>query len=262
MQQELQIFEYEDHAKIRTIIKDGNIWFYGADVCQSLDIKNTSDAYSRLEKDDIDTTDGVDAKGRKARVYVISEYGLYDLILQSRKAEAKKFKRWIIHDVIPQIRKTGTFTLKPVRSLPAFVRRFNDNWHRVENGYFSVISELYIRVHGRFEQLGCIIADTGPDGKQIRPDVSVGIHFSKYLKTYYPEHVSKRKKYLHVFEDGFEVEAWQYLNDPVLPIFIEYVETIWLKEHAPEYLEKRDPLALPYLAKILPTIKPAVRIAR
>lgn len=59
---------------------NGDIWFYGADVCAALEIKNTGDAYSRLEKDDIGTTDGVDANGRKAKIYIVSEYGLYDLI--------------------------------------------------------------------------------------------------------------------------------------------------------------------------------------
>ena len=203
--------------------------------------------------------DVIDSMSRKQSIKCVTEAGLYQLIFKSTKAEAQEFKRWVTKEVLPQIRKNRR--IWKTKGLPAFVRRFNANWHRVENGYFSVISELYIRVHGKFEQIGRPIADNAANGTEIRPDVSVGKLFSEYLKTYHPEHVSRRKKYTHIFEDGIEVQAWQYPID-VLPIFIEYVETIWLKEHAPNYLEKRDPQALPYLAKILPAMKPAIRIAR
>lgn len=202
MQQELQIFQYEDQSKIRTVTIDGEIWFYGADVCETLDIKNTGDAYSRLDKDDIGTTDGVDAIGRKSKAYIVSEYGLYDLILQSRKAEAKKFKRWVTHDVLPQIRKTGTFSISKA-GLPAFVRRFNDNWGRVDMGYFSIISELFIRVYGRLEQQGHILPDTGHGGKEIRPDVSVGKTFPKWLHAHHPLKEHLFEKYSHKLAYGY-----------------------------------------------------------
>jgi len=68
------------------------------------------------------------------------------------------------------------------RITPIFVRRFNANWDRVDSGYFSVISELFIRVYGRLEQLGHLLPDKSPDGTELRPDVSVGKTFPQWLK--------------------------------------------------------------------------------
>jgi len=202
-----------------------------------------------LEKDDIGTTDGVDSKGRKIKVYIVSEYGLYDLILQSRKAEAKKFKRWVTHDVIPQIRKTGSFSLGKA-SLPAFVRRFNANWHRVDMGYFSIISELFIRVYGRLEQMGHTLPDKGYQGKEIRPDVSVGLIFPKWLKKNHPLKQHLYKFYDHELPNKMIIQARQYRND-VLSIFIEFIETDWLPNHAHRYFKSRDAVALDYLPKLI-----------
>jgi prophage antirepressor-like protein len=71
---------------------------------------------------------------------VINESGLYNLILSSRKPEAKRFKKWVTSEVLPSIRKTGSYNGR----VPAFIRRYNENWDRVEAGYFLVISELVI----------------------------------------------------------------------------------------------------------------------
>lgn len=251
MQQELQIFQYENQAKIRTVTIAGDIWFYGVDVCQALEITNTGNAYARLDSDDIHTMDGVDATGRKSNIYIVSEYGLYDLILQSRKAEAKQFKRWVTHEVIPQIRKTGAFAVGKARpSLPVFVRRFNDNWHRVDMGYFSIISELFIRVYGRLEQMGHVLPDKGHGGKEIRPDVSVGKTFPKWLKKHHPLKEHLYKFYDHKLPNSVVIQARQYRND-VLPVFIEFIETEWIPNLAYPYFKSRDAIALDYLPKLL-----------
>ena len=63
----------------------------------------------RLDKDEVDSIDLIDAMNRKQKTYVVSESGLYSLILGSRKPEAKEFKRWVTHEVLPQIRKTGGY---------------------------------------------------------------------------------------------------------------------------------------------------------
>ena len=249
MQYGLLTFEYEDQTQVRTVEVDGEPWFYANDVCKALDIKNPRDAITRLDEDDVGTTDGVDSLGRKADIRIVSEIGLYDLILQSRKEGARKFKRWITHDVLPQIRRTGRY-VHGAGGNHAFVRRFNDNWARIDRGHFSVISELFIRVYGRFEQIGHVLAQRGPDGREVRPDVAVGQRFPVWLENNHPEHADKFKMYLHLFPNGMEFEARQYEN-VVLPMFIEYVETEWLPNCAPDYLRSRDPVALAFLPKLL-----------
>lgn len=254
----LVTFEYQNKLKVRIFGSADDPVFALHDVCMALGLPLTNQITDDMDAEDMVNHNDVDSKGTKQPIACVTEAGLFHLIFKSTRADAQMFKRWVMKEVLPQLRKTGTYSTR--KGLPVFVRRFNDNWHRVENGYFSVISELYIRVHGKFEQYGYQIADNAPDGREIRPDVSVGQHFAKYLKLYHADKVSKRKKYFHVFANKQEVEAWQYPLE-LLPTFIEFVETIWLKEHAAEYLKKRDENALPYLGRILPALKPAVRIA-
>ncbi|EIL83139.1 BRO family protein [Bacillus altitudinis] len=107
MNQLQQIFNYQDQ-EIRTIIKDGQPWFVAKDLCEVLEIKNNRDALSRLDEDE----KGVvltDTLGGSQELAAVNEPGLYALILSSRKPEAKQFKRWITHDVIPTIRQTGQY---------------------------------------------------------------------------------------------------------------------------------------------------------
>lgn len=244
----LVTFEYEEQVKVRTITIDGEPWFYAMDLCKALEIKNGRDAVSRLDKDDVGTTDAIDSMGRKQKYSIVNEPGMYQLVFQSRTEAAAKFKRWVTKEVLPQIRKTGGFGF--VAPTHVFVRRFNDNWDRVDQGYFSVISELYIRVFGRFEQVGHVLAEKGPDGKELRPDVSVGKTFAAWLRENHPELEDLYKKYKHLV-GGVEVDARQYKN-AVWPLFTEFVDTVWMVKYAPDYLESRDPAALQLLPKLLP----------
>ena len=110
----IQVFENSDFGKVRVVERNGEPWFVAADVCRALDVVNSRDAVARLDTDEKNTvvlTDGTPGNPQKT---VVNEPGLYTLILGSRKPEAKAFKRWITHEVIPSIRKTGTYsTRKP-----------------------------------------------------------------------------------------------------------------------------------------------------
>ena len=249
---QLQIFKYaedEEHFdNLTTVEIEGEAWFVASEVCKLLDIKNTSDAVSRLE-DDEKLTSVIPIAGQNRNVTIISESGLYSLIFRSSKPSAKKFRKWVTKEVIPAIRKTGSFGINRLET-PNFVVRFNDNWDRTDKGHFSVISELFVRLYGRFERLGYQIPNKAFTGKEIRPDTSVGIRFSNYLKAHYPELANKFKMYVHKFPSGLEVEAKQYENE-LLPIFIKYVDEHWIPECAQDYFQQRDPIALDYLPKIL-----------
>jgi prophage antirepressor-like protein len=107
MNQIAKVFQYQGN-NVRTVIKDGEPWFVAKDVCDILEIANSRDALARLDPDE----KGVvltDTPGGVQEVQAVNEPGLYTLILGSRKKEAKAFKRWITHEVIPAIRKTGAY---------------------------------------------------------------------------------------------------------------------------------------------------------
>ena len=111
---ELTIFESEQFGQVRTITKDGNVWFAANDVCRALEIVNSRDAITRLDDDEKMGVALTDVNGREQITNVINEAGLYMLVLSSRKKEAKAFKRWVTHDVIPSIRKRGLYATDAV----------------------------------------------------------------------------------------------------------------------------------------------------
>jgi prophage antirepressor-like protein len=98
---------------VRVAMLSGDPWFVAADVCSVLEIENQSQAVSRLDVDEIDNIITNDAIGRQRSTTVISESGLYSLVLTSRKPEAKAFKKWITSEVLPAIRKTGSYSIAP-----------------------------------------------------------------------------------------------------------------------------------------------------
>ena len=105
MKNNMQIYQSEKFGEIRTLNLNGEPWFVAVDVCIALDLSNPTIAVSRLDEDER-------AKfnlGRQGDATIVNEPGLYTLILGSRKPEAKAFKRWITHEVIPAIRKHGAY---------------------------------------------------------------------------------------------------------------------------------------------------------
>ena len=103
---ELQIFNSEEFGEIRTITKDNEPWFVASDICRSLDLSNPTMAMQRID-DDEKAKFNLGLSG--GEINCVNEYGLYSLVLASRKREAKDFKRWITHEVLPSIRKNGGY---------------------------------------------------------------------------------------------------------------------------------------------------------
>jgi prophage antirepressor-like protein len=100
-----KVFNYERN-EVRTITKGEEVWFVAKDVCDVLEIGNPTEALKRLDEDEKDL---ISTEGFRGLVNIVNEPGLYTLILGSRKPEAKQFKRWVTHEVIPTIRKTGGY---------------------------------------------------------------------------------------------------------------------------------------------------------
>ncbi len=107
------IFNFGDIA-IRTFTgMDGEPRFVAADVCKALGISKPENAYARLDDDEKDTCQ-MDTLGGRQQMVIITESGLYNLILRSDKPQAKVFKKWITSEVLPAIRKTGVYLNHPM----------------------------------------------------------------------------------------------------------------------------------------------------
>ena len=115
MANEVQIFENVEFGKVRTIVKDGEPYFVGKDVAEILGYTNSRKAIGdHVDEEDKGVTK-CDTLGGVQELTIINESGLYSLILSSKLPAAKKFKRWVTSEVLPSIRKTGSYTAKHVK---------------------------------------------------------------------------------------------------------------------------------------------------
>lgn len=116
--QEFELFNNDNLGSVRTLVDEtGQIWFVAKDVCDVLEIKNARDALTRLDPDEkfvinphnfsVGNTDGENRMG--SELNIINESGMYSLVLTSRKPQAKEFKKWLTHEVIPAIRQHGGY---------------------------------------------------------------------------------------------------------------------------------------------------------
>lgn len=109
MNGEVEIFHNEEFGQIRTVNIDGEPWFVAKDVCDILGVKNTTQSMQQLE----DFERAMFNIGRQGEANIISESGFYALVLRSRKPIAKPFRIWVTSEVLPSIRKTGSYTANP-----------------------------------------------------------------------------------------------------------------------------------------------------
>jgi prophage antirepressor-like protein len=136
-----KVFKYNG-SQVRTIMQDGEPWFVAKDVCEILELGNITLALDRLEEDEFSSTKVTDSLGREQETYIVNEPGLYSLVLGSRKPEAKQFKRWITHEVLPTIRQTGTYSTKPMSTEDMIILQAQS------------VKELKAEVHDLREQQG------------------------------------------------------------------------------------------------------------
>ena len=104
----LQVFSYEG-KEVRTFQIGGEPWWVLKDVCDVLKLSNARMIADRLDSDDVSQAYVIDSMGRQQQTNIVNEGGLYNVILRSDKPEARKFKRWVTHEVLPTIRKHGAY---------------------------------------------------------------------------------------------------------------------------------------------------------
>lgn len=114
MSNDLIPFEFERHT-VRVIMIDDEPWFVANDLCAVLAISNPRQALSRLDEDEKGVS-STDTLGGSQSLNIVSESGMYSLVLGSRKAEARRFKKWVTSDLLPTLRRTGRYILHEERA--------------------------------------------------------------------------------------------------------------------------------------------------
>ena len=107
----IKIFESKEFGKVRTVVRNGETWWILKDICRVLEMKANSagEVVKRFDKDEYDSIGLTDSLGRKQKAYVVSESGLYSILVRSDKPKAKPFRKWITTEVLPTIRRTGGY---------------------------------------------------------------------------------------------------------------------------------------------------------
>ena len=155
IQNNIQIFNFNSNI-INLISKDGEAWFIAKEVCEILGISKYRDAVSKLDEDEKSTCPvRLDGWSQNRNVAVINESGLYALILRSDKPNAKPFRKWVTSEVLPAIRKTGSYSIqKPVSQFTELsekdklykaqlLKEFSDLYRNKCDGRYSQILDSY-----------------------------------------------------------------------------------------------------------------------
>lgn len=160
---EIQIFNNEEFGQIRTILINEEPWMVGKDVAQALGYKNPQEAIREHVDEEDKGVSEILTPGGKQKMPVINESGLYSLIFSSRLESAKRFKRWVTSEVLPAIRRSGSYgthsyrlkdaTLPEVSGLlhevTGFLREM-DKVMRAQNSHPSDIAQEFKSICGQF----------------------------------------------------------------------------------------------------------------
>lgn len=125
MNNEIQRFDFKGESLRALTNMAGEPWFVLKDCMSILDLGNPTETVKMFDDDEFSTTEVIDSIGRRQQAYIISEPGMYRLVMRSRKPEAKEFQRWVTHEVLPSIRKHGAYmtqqTLDKALTSPDFL---------------------------------------------------------------------------------------------------------------------------------------------
>ena len=224
--------------QVRVVLIDNNPWFIAQDIAMVFEYAKTDKMLALVDEEDkkVVNPQKMDCSileqsfnSNTFRIALINESGLYAVIFGSTKPEAKAFKRWVTSEVLPQIRKTGKFEVKPKQELNIYARRVQiaSNWN-IPKGYFCVFHEISL--------LANKIGQEYQVGEYDLIDGSVGKCWSKYRKG--KEWALPTIKFPIEFgdkRDSAHVEVTGYSNHELIH-FREWLEDIYRYENLPKYL--------------------------
>lgn len=173
---DLEIFKNEEFGEIRTVMKDGQPMFCLSDVCKALEISNVGNVKQRLSEKGIHSADTL-TKGGMQKMIFINEANLYKTIFQSRKESAERFTDWVTTEVLPSIRKTGSYgkpmtTAQKIQLLAQGNDELNERLDNVETKIYTLENDMPL--------YGCEIEDIQRHVKRRVVDILGGKQSESY----------------------------------------------------------------------------------
>ena len=244
----LTIFQFESN-QVRIVTIDGEPWFVAADVLKAIGSSTTVSSLKRLVCEDLGqefvTNHPLPTPGGTQNIVCISEAALTMFVSRSRTELGKQMNRWIHAEVLPSIRKTGSYNAQPQTSyyfdrLKQFLKD-----GKVPVGYFCVFRET-LELVGDLEGKGCILPQS------VTPDLSVGKCWANHLRSLGVDPKSVSIKYDHKFPNDTRgtVKPYAY-EDHLLADFRKWFHQTYQTDKLPKYLKERYPDALPALSQLL-----------
>lgn len=149
---EVQLFENAEFGKIRTLVLDGEPWFVGKDVALALQYTNPQKAVRDHVLEEDRGVNKMDTPSGKQNLVIINESGLYVLIFGSKLESAKRFKHWVTSEVLPAIRKTGTYNLTPQNHMELMFQDMKMEWKLVY-AQINILSDVVEKQNKQFMQV-------------------------------------------------------------------------------------------------------------
>ncbi len=201
---ENEITKVFNHSPVRIINKDGEPWFCLSDVCKILELNQVSRTKSRLNKDGVTTSKVIDSLGRKQNATFINESNLYKTILQSRKKQADPFIDWVTRDIIPAIRKHGSYALPNANEAQIMAWRTTAEQEMYRRIEVEQQLKIYEKAVMKLSEYGIPKAKFGEISKTtgLPRDIIIG----SYIKSKKTPHVSHIDKHLQLLLPLFALE--------------------------------------------------------
>ena len=243
----LELFSFEGR-ETRVTMVGGEPWFVARDVVEGVGaIWNGSQAIDHVPQQ-WRGSDQILTPGGPQKMAVLSEQGVYFYLGRSDKPKALPYQMWLAGDVVPAIRKTGSYSVPATPSVHYHMRRYAVNAKNVPHGYFSVLTAMTNLLIGPLEMEGYILPE------KLWPDISEGMMFSAHMKKQEGFDPTEIKRYWHHFEDGRNpVEANCYPKR-YMGEFAVHLEEIWIPKRSLGYFTDKDPTAIPFLHKAFPVL--------
>ncbi|OQP06827.1 phage antirepressor Ant [Geobacillus sp. 46C-IIa] len=216
MNQLQKVFIYSG-SQVRTIIKNDEVWFVAKDVCDILNHSNHKMAVSRLDEDEVNKVYLIDSLGRQQQTTVVNEAGLYSLILTSNKPEARQFKRWITHEVIPTIRKTGGYVANDDLFVETYLKHADEQTKLLFRATLETVrkqNEQIAAMQPKADYFDALVdrrllTNFRDTAKELKVKPKVFIDWLLEKKYIYRDQKGKLKPYAQYVPSLFELKEWE-----------------------------------------------------
>lgn len=221
---ELQIFNSEEFGEIRTVTIDGEPWFCLADICRALELGNVSQVKTRLNQDGVITNEVIDSIGRKQVANFVNEPNMYRLIFQSRKESAERFTDWVTTEILPTIRKTGSYQMQNLSAEMKAILMHDEKLVKIDQRVTGLENTMTID-YGQQKVLGdcvnrVVINALGGKDSEAYKEISKKVfsECNRDLKNYF--HVNARNNVPKKrFDEAVEyISAWRPCTNTILLI--------------------------------------------